>query len=1079
MSISMNSTSALFLLCMLMMATASMAAATGSDKTEPDALPLPPPQDQGLPYTRSAQKISLARIKDYTAVFVGSRYAYVKGHKVRLDEVNWHAEAERRADGDVYVPKRFVEAILSPSLSFDVAPDYLKDKWVYTIKGRSCTDAQGPWVSLNRAIREKGWALSLSPRGLVVIGEKPFSFEMAETQLDALITQFDTPEKYADASLPTKYIPSLKKQGVFTEHVKATPEQLALLNGPETTWETTPKSTFDETGFNQKMLGSKVPTPGVYPRILFSPEDVPVIAKRIESQVLGKKSLLEMEVLFKKSWWNPATDDGKLFDKLASGDIAEFRTKHALFNENPFANYKPGIQNSHVSYIPECLTAMGLYALLRNDDKLGKKVAKAFVNYYRLREPFIDAWNSTSDSEFGSSAIQGDGSLFAMNGNGSSTHWRGMHGTVAHMNLGLGFDFCAKWLDDAQKKDMYRIIAKATYGRRAYGQDAPIRFRDVNWVGWDLPHYLALLAIEGQEGLDREALEENQKTVRAFCQWGIDPSGVVFESNGKSPGSFQFVLHSLVALARRGENLFGHPHWRNLLVGQIQMTSPSGKVVVNSGTQYFPHSRQKLSPSLVDAFKAFYPEQRFSDYLLAEFRSEPEEAKRWSLMFNPETYAQEMAQERRLRLPSPTYPGFVRSVLYDTDYVPATREDLSLPLDFNAPVQGIASSYSDRSTNAVWICLQVRPNHYLGAGHHHADAGMFHFSGLGLDWFTESSQSQNYMGKLHNQVLVDGRSEAEPLERGERKYMKPGAPLASVASVTGQVVHKGIFVNGYNAAGVFLGMKSGKDFSMANADLTYAYSYRWCTQPAQDWSGEGIDTGWEVDPSPEILKIFAGTARYKLRPWWMPLYSNYIPTSRAPYNPMKYVYRSTALVRGKHPYGLIIDDLKKDEEDHLYQWTAMLGGGIWQAEFEGLAENQMVLAKREELTAYPEVRPLITPQPGEPLLLVCALGLKKLGKEPLMKVSQEPCGADRYGKETFYQRIAIAQTAHQVNYRVLLIPFRMGEPLPQVSGNTVNWKDQTDTFDFTTGADGRTHSALTRKNRAGTARHSLALQFDK
>jgi hypothetical protein len=1040
-----------------------------------DLIP-PPPQDQGLPYTRSAQSASLQLIKEHVAVFAGSRYAYVKGHKVRLDETNWRFEAERRADGDVYVPEAFVRAALKKEIAFDPAPEYLKSKWVYTIQGTQ--PMAFSLVSLNATAKQAGLVVSGHPRGLVVIGEKAFSFDLPEAKLDALITQFDMPEKYADAALPAKYIAVLKKQGVFTEHVKATPEQLAILNGPETQWKTTPKSKFDETGFNKKMLGSKVPLPGVYPRILFSPEDVPVLAKRIESQVLGKKSLIEMEVLFKKSWWNPATDDGKLFEKLAAGDIAEFRTKHALFTENQFAKFKPGIQNSHVSYIPECLTSMGLYALIKGNDELGKKVANAFVNYYRLREPYVDGWNITSDSEFGSSAIQGDGSLFAMNGNGSTTHWRGMHGTVAHMNLGLGFDFCAKWMDETQKKEMYRIIAKATYGRRAYGQDAPIRFRDVNWVGWDLPHFLALLAIEGQEGFDREACEENQNTVRAFCEWGIDPSGVVFESNGKTPGSFQFILHSMVALARRGDNLFGHPNWRNLLAGQIQMTSPSGRVVVNSGTQYTPHSRQKLSPCLVDAFKAFYPDQQFSDYLLTQLLPEKWDDNAWSLDFNPATYAEDVAKERRRRLPSPTYPGFVRTVIYDTDYTFAARKDLKLPLDFNAPVQGIASSYSDSSTNAAWICLQVRPNHYLGAGHHHADAGMFHFSGLGVDWFTESTQHQNYMGKLHNQVLINGRSEAEPLERGERKYMAQGATLASAASVTGQVTYKGIFVNGYNAAGVYLGMNPGKEGSIASADLTYAYSYRWCTQPAQDWSGEGMDTGWEVDPSPEVLKIFAGTARYKLRPWWMPLYCNYIPTCRAPYNPMQYVFRSTALVRGEQPYGLVIDDLKKDEKDHLYQWTAMLGGGIWQADIARLAENQMVLAKREELATYPEVRPLIKPEAGEPLLLVCALGMKKLGDEPLMKVSQEPCGKDRYGKDTVYQRIAIAQTTQQANYRVLLIPFHMGEALPQVkqlSPETfeVSSNNQRDVLSFKSSEKGRTLTQVTRNGKTILAAESL------
>jgi hypothetical protein len=72
-----------------------------------DPAPLaPPPQDQGLPYTRSARQIALAKIKDHIAVFAGSRYAYVKGHKVRLDDVNWRTEAVLR-DGMLLVPANF------------------------------------------------------------------------------------------------------------------------------------------------------------------------------------------------------------------------------------------------------------------------------------------------------------------------------------------------------------------------------------------------------------------------------------------------------------------------------------------------------------------------------------------------------------------------------------------------------------------------------------------------------------------------------------------------------------------------------------------------------------------------------------------------------------------------------------------------------------------------------------------------------------------------------------------------------------------------------------------------------------
>ena len=99
--------------------------------------------------------------------------------------------------------------------------------------------------------------------------------------------------------------------------------------------------------------------------------------------------------------------------------------------------------------------------------------------------------------------------------------------------------------------------------------------------------------------------------------------------------------------------------------------------------------------------------------------------------------------------------------------------------------------------------------------------------------------------------------------------------------------------------------------------------------------------GWEMDPSPDIQNMFAGTARYKMRPWWANYnYSNYIATSRAPFNPMQYVFRTVGLVRGPHPYGVVVDDLKKDDAPHLYQWAAMLNGGVWKAQVDGLAPGQ-------------------------------------------------------------------------------------------------------------------------------------------
>ena len=368
------------------------------------------------------------------------------------------------------------------------------------------------------------------------------------------------------------------------------------------------------------------------------------------------------------------------------------------------------------------------------------------------------------------------------------------------------------------------------------------------------------------------------------------------------------------------------------------------------------------------------------------------------------------------------YPGFVHSLLYDTDYdYNTTRKDLNLPLDFNAPVHGIYSGYSDASKNGVWINMMVRPDHYLGAGHHHADAGMFHFSALAVDWFTESPFSQVYDGKYHNQVLVDGVSEPEG------------------SSGLG---------TGYQATAKYIGAKLKTLGSIATADLTNSYSYRWQTQPASIWEPKMAALQWELDPSEENLKTFAGTSRYKMRPWWATYnYSNYIATSRALFNPMQYVYRSVGMVRGKHAYGIVVDDLKKDENEHLYQWTAMLNGGVWQADVTCRNEHEIILAmgKYDAKKIIPANN--VIPKKGDPLLLFYALNkIENNGSgATLIKVTTEKGPDDKQKKEQFYNRLTIHSSSKEVHYRVLLIPFRYGEELPEIKNEknlvTVSWKD--------------------------------------
>ncbi len=1028
--------------------------------------------NKGLPYTKSAREKALNAINGTTAIFAGGRYAYVNNFKVRLDTKDILKAEAILKDGKIYVPATFASVIIDKK-PFSPKPipkglESIADKWVYDIE-RNNTQLPINIANINikGAIYIDAAALALSvkkqifqtKRGLLLISDKKINYPEQDKVIDdCVVTLFDTPEKFADPDIATQYIPILKQQGKWTNHVKVTPEQHQILDGPETEWEFTPASKYDYTGFNFKLLGSKVPAPGIYPRILFSEGDLPMLMERIKSSKMGQMSLIDIEHLLKSSWWDVNTSDGKVFKKLYTGDLIGLEWANSPVGTNPanipqlFKGQTPGIHNSHVAYIPECLTQMALYCLLTNDNIHGKQAAAAIANYFKLREPLIDEWNAVSDIEMSSSYTRPDGTIANVSGNGASSTWRNIHAVVAHMNLGLSLDFAGKWMSQDEKDIMRRVIVKATYGRRGYSQDGPIRFRDINWSTWDLSNFLAVTAIEGLEGFDKEVYQANCETVKAFCEWGIDDNGIVYESNGKSPGGLQFHTLSMIALARRGENLWGHPHIRKLLSGQVLMTSPDGKVIVNSGTQYVPFSQSYLSYQTISEYKSFYPNDLSADYLLSQptiFGDRNDEViRQWVFdNFNPDKYKEEVKNIKRLRMPSPSYPGFVHSFLYDTDFKITPRSALNLPLELNAPTHGVHSSYSSDDNDAAWMNMMVRPDHYLGGGHHHSDAGMFHFSALGVNWFTESPFPQAYDGNYHNLVLVDGLSEPSPVSN---------------------------LGTGYQAAAKYLSNISNNNGGFATADLTNSYSYRWQTQPGQVWEDKITSLNWELDPSTQNLKMFAGTSRYKMRPWWATYtYSNYIATSRALFNPMNYVYRTTGLVRGNHSYGVIIDDLKKDENQHLYQWTAMLNGGVWQADIKNLPVNQMVLAQRPYDNKIQTAKSLINPQKGESLLMVCILNNQLIKKDslPIIQVVTDKGPLDpKQAKTQFYDKISIDTKAVVANYKILLIPFKYGEDLPTVKfvNNiaTIIWKDgQTDRLSFNKNSQNRNIVSIMRNGK--------------
>ena len=997
-----------------------------------------PPQDKGLPYTRTAHASAMKALKGTIAIYVGSRYAYVHGDKVRIDNKNLLRGEAILKNGKIYIPESFAGVLTVKKTDLKPIPkglEILSNRWVYDItlpKTKIPTTLSKIQVNGNTFIDIAVFAKSLGKQvlqtksGLLLISDKTIQYKESDPIIsDCVISAFDTPEKLMDPDIATRNIPLLKQQGKWTEHARVSPENLKdLEEGPETIWPETARSLYNFTGFNKALLGSKVPAPGIYPRLLFSPQDIPMLQQHIKNNKSATKSLIEIEVLFKKSWWDPTTSDGKIFDLLASGkmptDAAANTEKGVYAISSLTKDHIPGIYTSHINYVTNCLTTMALYCLITDNDKLGKKVANAISTYYKMIDAAVDQHVLTSDSEFGVSPDKA---------NSAETQWRGMHGTVPHMDLAFSLDFAGKYMTPEQRKNMQNLIAKATYGRRTGGGDGPRRaWRDINHVTWHLTHHIAIASIEGLDGFDPEAWASGCELTRDFLELGIDKNGQMFESNGKSGGGIQFEFLAMIIQARRGDNLFGHPHLRKMLTAQVYTTSPNRKETVSSGTWGgSPFVLQTLTE-----LKAFFPDDRAADYLIQAQLPDLDLAS-----FNAEEYRAKITKNSsQLRLPGPTYPGFGIGFPYIADWKPTTREDLKLPLNWNTEVHGVLSTSSDRTPDATWLCLNVRANHYIGSGHHHADIGMFYFSGLGVNWFTEMTP-KTYTGKYHNEVIIDGKAEAD------------GPP----------------------AKGKYIGASMNDNGAFGTVDQTYCYTWQWCTQ-VQNW-GTGfakIDStvaknGWELETDPEIMDIFRGTTNYKMRPWW-PTYdfSNFIPTLRALWNPVEYVYRTTGLVRGKHAYGVITDDLKKDNSQHTYQWTAMLGKGVYKANYTNIPEGCSVLAfDQARINAKPDLAVIaIDLKQGDPLLLVVSLDPVK--GEPV-KVEVATDGPDEGKGPTLYNRINIEKKVKQVNYKVLLIPFKNGDKLPEITYKvgkaTVKWADQTDVLTFTVNAN-RTSTEVAR-----------------
>jgi hypothetical protein len=181
------------------------------------------------------------------------------------------------------------------------------------------------------------------------------------------------------------------------------------------------------------------------------------------------------------------------------------------------------------------------------------------------------------------------------------------------------------------------------------------------------------------------------------------------------------------------------------------------------------------------------------------------------------------------------------------------------------------------------------------------------------------------------------------------------------------------------------------------------------------------------------------------------------------HNPVEYAYRTAGLVRGQHPYVLIIDDYRKDDQEHLYQWLMQV------------PEDVQIVSRSISTPGQEQVLDLILGEhEGNRRLLLRVLAA---GCEPdEAKLVQTESKLESYEQElrgnvTTYQRISLPLRSVRGHFIVLLYSHRRGESLPTTAwtqdstGLKVAWLDQADEYRLSTRDDGRTRLILSRADR--------------
>lgn len=738
---------------------------------------------------------------------------------------------------------------------------------------------------------------------------------------------------------------------------------------------------FKVNGFDHSRLGT-LPPPGEHPRLYITPDDL----TRIRDNVARGEEAPHYFQIF----WNVFKHQTRID---ADGQVPADRIAE--------------VSGTGYSMINPFLRQI-LYAQIANDDALGRELAKRLAERAREdikaielfdEQSFRDNWWVIADTRW-----LPDG------------HSKKNRGQWYWPMYPEAYDYAWRWMTEEERADVRAVMAAIINDRYSHFMEIASNHHLINHASMSMLFASYFLALEGQEGYDAEQYAVVREKYDEVLEYYIAPSGVMYE-NVKGFLPWQIYL----AMARREEGKpLMHPH----LFAHMRQTVFSARNVQNTYA-YWTRPPLRVNPQTNDFAKAFWDPR--GDWRSRTWQVQASghplpfitmmhylypNRKDFDLIYKSAMHTANldffMDESLNTTVRDLEFPALMLAFASD-----GTLDEAGQPVNWNQVEvdfmeqtshidmeRGLGQMRSSWDQDALQLNIDNRNDFYTG-GHETPDLGNFNFAANGIYW---APYFGAYQPSIHRNVItVNGKNGQMPSVSGDFISQTD----SEVATTAVMEYSRGMQFNQHARNELILHPKLEIPFHqwMAGSygwgktrtqQAAFAPSSRWFEeyQTSVDfghWGGQNTGGGFYERLLPEV----------------------------------QYAWRTLQMVKGDHPFLLIVDDVKLDEQVHDFRFNLNLNPDI--VLIEQPKADEMIFGRSDMEKRHQGIRRELNWQipNGEPLLFVKVLNRNAESEYP------------RAGYEMMDNIAMFTIPARTVSpaFKTLIFPYRHGEATPIVDWN--------------------------------------------